>query len=79
MYPQARSMNNALSEGSTDGKYKKIVRDRENAEGTTWENRADLSDVWYGMHEQRVKATPDGLLHSTPNFVPNKTSTPVGL
>ncbi len=71
MYAPPRSMNNALSEGATDGKYKKIIQNRDNAEDTTFENRADLNDNWYGVHEKKVKVTPDGLLHATPNFVPN--------
>lgn len=70
-YAPSRSMNGSLSEGSTDGTYKKIVRDRENAEPLTYETRADLNDNWYGIHEKKVKVTPDGLLHATPNFVPN--------
>lgn len=71
-YPPTRGMNNALSEGSTDGKYKKITANRDGVvDPTTAENKADLSDSWYGVHEKRVKVTPDGLLHATPNFVPN--------
>lgn len=72
-YPQSRGLNNALSEGSTDGKYKKITPNRENADPATYENRADLNAQWYGMVEKKVKVTPDGLLHATPNFVPNAT------
>lgn len=72
MYPQSRGMNNALSEGSTDGKYKKIITDRDGVvEAVTYENRSDLNDQWFGIHEKRVKVTPDGLLHATPNFVTN--------
>lgn len=71
-YAPARGMNNSLSEGSTDGKYKKIVRDRDGViDPATYENRADLDDNWYGVHEKRVKVTPDGLLHATPRYVPN--------
>lgn len=72
MYPKSRGMNNALSEGSTDGKYKKVVTDRDGVvETLTYEERADLNDQWFGIHEKRVKVTPDGLLHATPNYVPN--------
>lgn len=77
-YAPSRSMNNSLSEGSTDGKYKKIVRDRDNAEIATYEDRADLNDVWYGIHEKKIKVTPDGLLHATPNFVPTPPVNPAG-
>ena len=71
-YPQSRSMNASLSEGSTDGKYKKINPDRDGQiDPGTAENRLDLNDQWYGIHEKQVKIAPDGLLHATPNFVPN--------
>lgn len=71
-YPTPRGMNNSLSEGSTDGKYKKIVTDRDGViDAATYENRADLNDQWYGLHEKQVKVTPDGLLHATPRYVPN--------
>ena len=70
-YPPSRGMTNALSEGSTDGKYKKIVQNRDLAEPATYENRADLNDQWYGIHEKKVKVAPDGLLHATPNFTGN--------
>ena len=71
-YPPSRSMNQELSEGSTDGKYKKIVRDRGGVvEPGTYESRADLDDMWYGFHEKQVKVAPDGLLHATPDFVSN--------
>lgn len=71
-YPQSRGMNNALSEGTTDGKYKKIVTDRDGfIDPGTYEDRSDLNDQWYGIHEKKVKVTPDGLLHATPNYVPN--------
>lgn len=72
MYPESRGMNDALSEGSTDGKYKKIVNNRDGViDPGTYEERADLSDQWYGIHEKQVKVTPDGLLHSTPRYVGN--------
>lgn len=72
-YPPSRSMNNALSEGSTDGKYKKIVANRDGVvDPATYENRADLDNNWFGLTEKKVKVTPDGLLHATPNYVPNQ-------
>jgi hypothetical protein len=68
-YPASRSMNAELSEGSTDGKYKKVVRDRGGVvEGGTLTERADLDDRYYGIHEKQVKVAPDGLLHATPDF-----------
>lgn len=71
-YPPSRGMNNALSEGSTDGKYKKIVQNRDGVvDPATYENRADLNNNWFGLTEKKVKVTPDGLLHATPNYVPN--------
>ena len=72
-YPQSRGMNDALSEGSTDGKYKKIVANRDGViDSATAENRADLDDNWFGVHEKQVKVAPDGLLHATPRFIPNR-------
>ena len=72
-YPASRGVNNNFSEGSTDGKYKKVVRNRGGVvDPATQEARADLDDVWFGIHEKQVKVTPDGLLHGTPEFVPNK-------
>lgn len=71
-FPPTRGMNASLSEGSTDGKYKKIVQDRGGVvEDATYENRADLNDQWYGMHEKQVKVAPDGLLYATPQHVDN--------
>lgn len=71
-FPPSRGMNNALSEGSTDGKYKKIVQNRDGfVDPATAENRADLNDNWFGIHEKQVKVAPDGLLHATPNYVNN--------
>lgn len=73
-YPLSRSMNAELSEGSTDGKYKKIVTDRGGVvDPGTFENRADLNDEWFGIHEKKVKVAPDGLLHATPDYVQNPT------
>jgi hypothetical protein len=73
-YPTSRGMNNSLSEGSTDGKYKKVNPDRDGVvDPVTAENRLDLSDQRFGVREKRVKVTPDGLLHVTPNYVDNPT------
>ena len=68
-YPASRSMNAELSEGSTDGKYKKVVRDRGGViDPGTLTERADLDDRYYGIHEKQVKVAPDGLLHATPDY-----------
>jgi hypothetical protein len=54
----------------TDGKYKKVITDRGGVvEGTTYQDRMLLADVWHGIHEAPVKVLPDGLRTSTPNFV----------
>lgn len=59
-----------LSEGMTDGKYKKVINARGGlVDAATQENRVDLDDRYYGIHEKQVKVTPDGLLHATPDFV----------
>lgn len=66
-----RSMNADLHEGATDGKYKKVVRDRGGVvEGATWAERADLHDPWYGIHEKQPKISGDGVSAPTPDFVP---------
>lgn len=72
-FPPSRGMNNALSEGSTDGKYKKINPNRDGqVDPATYENRMDLNNNWFGVTEKKVKVTPDGLLHATPGYVPNQ-------
>lgn len=71
-YAANRSMNAEVSEGMTDGSHKKIVTDRGGVvEPTTYESRIDLNNNWFGITEKKVKVTPDGLLHATPNYVPN--------
>lgn len=69
-YPISRSMNADLAEGATDGSYKKVVRDRGQAEETTLRQRADLYDVWYGIHETPIKTLGDGRETLTPNYSP---------
>jgi hypothetical protein len=65
-----RSVNAELNEGATDGKYKKVITNRGGVvEGTTYDDRMDLADVWHGIHEAPVKVRPDGRSCSTPNFV----------
>jgi len=70
-YPASRGMNNNFSEGSTDGKYKKVINNRGGVTDNAGEsNLADLADSFYGTGpEKQVKVTPDGLLHATPEFV----------
>lgn len=72
-YAPHRSMNAELSEGMTDGKYKKVVQNRGGfVDPTTYQERADLNDRWYGIHEQDKKALPDTLVTRTPNYVSTK-------
>jgi hypothetical protein len=67
---EGRSMNAELSEGSTDGKYKKVVRDRGGIiDPATAEARSHLDDEYFGFHEVNPKVAPDGLLHNTPDYV----------
>lgn len=69
-YPTTRSMNADLVEGMTDGKFKKVVQNRGQAERTTYQDRKALSDVYYGIHEVPVKTLPDGRTVRTPGFIP---------
>lgn len=72
-YAPSRSMNAELNEGATDGRYKKVVRDRGGLGVTHSETahvRGDLNDVWYGIHEKPEKVRPDGRAVRTPNFIP---------
>lgn len=71
-YPISRSMNADLNEGATDGKYKKVIRDRGGVVTSQLNERRDLHDLYYGIHETPVKTSPDGLVHTTPNYVPTK-------
>ncbi|OAA24511.1 hypothetical protein UG55_102933 [Frankia sp. EI5c] len=64
-----RSMNADLVEGMTDGKFKKVVQNRGQAERTTYQDRKALSDVYYGIHETPVKVLPDGRSARTPDYV----------
>ena len=69
-YAPTRSMNNDLSEGMTDGKYKKVSPNRGGfVEHTAMTERADLDDEYFGIHEKQVKVAPDGLLHATPQYI----------
>lgn len=75
VYPVSRSMNGALNEGATDGKYKKVVADRDLADTATYNDRRDLSDAWNGIHETPDKVNPgSGRTVRTPNYVPTSTA-----
>ena len=68
------SCNDNLSEGMTDGKYKKVVANRRSVEpGMDWfHNRECLNDIYYGIHETNPKVAPDGTIVSTPDYVATK-------
>lgn len=71
-YPPSRSMNYDLVEGMSDGKYKKIIRDRGGSvDADTYNERADMLDYYYGFHEKRIKVLPDGTIARTPMYVDN--------
>jgi hypothetical protein len=54
-----RSMNAELDSGLTDGKYKKVVRNRGGfVDADTQDSRQDLHDIYYGIHEAEVKQAP---------------------
>lgn len=64
---KSRSMNLDLTEGMTDGKYKKIATNERGGrvEHATALNRAALQGSnpltnWYGMVEAPMKVRPDG-------------------
>jgi len=62
-------MNRDLNEGATDGKYKKVSPNRGGFIGSvTQQERFDLKDTWYGIHEIGVKVRPDGKTVSTPEY-----------
>lgn len=69
MENNSRDQLSELAEGATDGTYKKVVRDRGGVvEATTYEQRQDLSDTWFGIHETALKNLGDGTRRSTPNY-----------
>lgn len=66
-YPPLRSMNAELHTGLADGRYKQVVKDRGGfPETATYDNRRDLHDMWYGIHEAPVKDL-------APSFGPERT------
>lgn len=73
MYPDPRSMNRDLMEGMSDGKYKKIIANRGGIveKNLAYASREDLSDTYYGIHEDDIKSLPDGTLDDRSEyFVP---------
>lgn len=65
------NMRGELAAGATDGTYKKVTRNRGGeVESTTYDQRRDLSDTWFGIHEAPVKQLGDGTSDVTPDFVP---------
>lgn len=71
----SRSMNASMHEGATDGKYKKIVQDRDGVvHPETYADRRQLDDLWYGIHEAATKVLPDGTVTTTPNYVVSPTA-----
>lgn len=71
-YPPTRSMNTDLHVGMIDGKYKRI---RPNTGGfiepTTYANRDELCDIWYGVHEAAEVDLPDGRHMAMPYYCRN--------
>jgi hypothetical protein len=66
-YPKARSVNEELLEGMTDGRYKKIITDRGGVVETTFvQERRDLSKGRYGIGETAEKTTGDCRTVRTP-------------
>lgn len=59
-YAQPRSANRELEFGMVEGSYKSVIKDRggEVAQAT-WNARASLSCIYYGIHEAPVMDTPD--------------------
>lgn len=76
---QSRSMSAELAEGATDGAYRKIAPERSNAESTFYEAKKNLPDAFYGIHEKRLKALPDGTVRATPGYVENPAYTPTSI
>jgi hypothetical protein len=75
-----RSMNGELNQGSVEGTYKTVIRNRGGVvEPLTQESRKQLSDVWYGIHEAPLKRRPDGPIVSTPYFVATPPAETLGL
>jgi hypothetical protein len=64
-------MNSELAQGSIDGTYKQVSRDRGGfIEPSTYDARRDLFDLYFGFHEAPVKRLPDNTHRSTPTYQP---------
>ena len=71
-YAPVRSMNTDLHAGMVDATYKHMNPNRGGfVEGLTAREHAQLSDVWYGVHEIDTVVLPDGRVMPMPYFVPN--------
>lgn len=58
-YAPPRSMNAELRTGAVEGRYKQVVKDRGGfPERATYDERDDLHDMWYGIHEVEQKQAP---------------------
>lgn len=80
--PQLRSMNGALTEGATDGKYKKIRMDAEcsvdvdGQQANTYHSREQLHLAYYGIGEARTMRVPGTNESRTmPDYYPNRFET----
>lgn len=72
-----RRQTQELAEGMSDGKYKKVIQDRGGVvEDSTYQDRKDLSDAFYGIHEASEKVLPDGTVHVTEDY---RTTPAVGI
>ncbi|WP_019629624.1 hypothetical protein [Actinomadura atramentaria] len=71
-YPECRSMNADLWAGATDGRYKKVIRDRGGfPEPLTPVMRQDLYPTWYGIVEAPKKVGVCGKEFETPGYMPS--------
>lgn len=68
-YAPARSCNDALHAGMSDGAYKKFAPNRGgHVEGLTIGYRQRMSGAWHGFNEIQMKMLPDGTLCSPPYY-----------
>lgn len=57
-------MNADLAVGMGDGKFKRVAPNRGGVvEDTTAQDRLQMSDQWYGIHEAAIQHLPDGTTH----------------
>lgn len=76
-YAPRRSANSELDAGATDGKYRKVIADRGGVvESCFMQDRADLTDGWYGIHEAPSMTRPDGQRCTNPYSVPTRPASP---